>query len=213
MAITEFETYYSTPDDDHHYDEAASVQRMRDGDTEGFTDIYNEYSDLIRDYLNSKAGHRVPQDTLEDILQDTFLKAFTKIDTYTDVDKSLRPWLITIAFNGLMDHYRRQARHDKIEGIELVDDYEDESHPTDIFGSTFAAKAIMSYLISERIISAEQLDALWSQKVMDVTGEDFAKAREIAIGQARKLTFRARQGVMARFDKPADLLDAVFPDK
>lgn len=213
MAIAELETYSPIPDNDHPYDEAAAIQRMRDGDTDGFTDIYNEYSGFIRDYLDSKAGHRVPQGTLEDILQDTFLKAFTKFDTYEDRDKTLRPWLVTIAFNNLMNHYRRQARHDKIEGIELwIDTTLSPERPHDTYMQTFACKAIKSYLLAQNILDEDQLHAILAQKADGQSGIEYAADNKIELGTVRSRTSRGMAKISQRFENRHQLIDAVFPD-
>jgi RNA polymerase sigma-70 factor, ECF subfamily len=70
---------------------------------------YMELDKIWRDYhreLLSFIRHRVGADDLaEDILQDVFVKAHTRLDTLTNQDR-IQSWLYQIARNAIIDRHR-----------------------------------------------------------------------------------------------------------
>ncbi|MEZ4856369.1 MAG: sigma-70 family RNA polymerase sigma factor [Gelidibacter sp.] len=67
-------------------------------------DIWNLYADDVKHFILSKVHDAVVAD---DLLQDTFIKVHTKLETLNDNTK-LKPWLFTIARHGVMDYFRAQ---------------------------------------------------------------------------------------------------------
>ena len=55
----------------------------------------------------------------EDIMQDVFLKAFTRIDTLRDQSRA-RQWLLKIARRMCIDHFRKSRTHHSIAEAETV---------------------------------------------------------------------------------------------
>jgi len=207
--MSEFESYPAGPG---AYDEAASIQMVREGSAEAFTDIYNQYHDAVRGSLLYHAQGQLDEMTLEDILQDTFTKAFIKMNTYENMDKSLRPWLNTIAYNNLMDHFRKQALRKRIEGGKMPDDFGIENLPHDTAINTLASKAIVAYLIEHDITSEERLHAIIALKVEEQHGQEYSDGLGVPRGTTGSRIHRGISDITERFSKPSELLDAVFPD-
>lgn len=67
--------------------------------------VYKCYMNDIYRYLLSLAGH--PQ-TAEDLLQDTFVKAYEHLEGYQG--EKVRPWLFKAAYHAYVDWYRREKR-------------------------------------------------------------------------------------------------------
>ncbi len=71
-------------------------------------DLYrHNMNDLYR-YLLRLSGH--PQ-TAEDLVQDTFIKAYEYLENYQG--EKVRPWLFRVAHNTYIDWYRREKRRVK----------------------------------------------------------------------------------------------------
>jgi RNA polymerase sigma-70 factor (ECF subfamily) len=68
-----------------------------------FTDLYKNYNKNIFIFI-----HKNIRDTMlvEDLVQETFAKAWKAIDTYK-VDMTMTTWLHTIAKNVIIDHFRK----------------------------------------------------------------------------------------------------------
>ncbi len=67
--------------------------------------VYKYYMNDIYHYLLRLSNH--PQ-TAEDLLQDTFVKAFEYLDSYQG--EEVRAWLFRVAHNAYIDWYRREKR-------------------------------------------------------------------------------------------------------
>ena len=95
------------------------VRRCREGDTEAFEEVYRGHSARLYSLLLRMAGDA--QDA-EDLLQDVFLQAFRKLDSFRG-DSSLGTWLYRLAVNQCLDFLRgRQARMAR-----ATDSFEDDT--------------------------------------------------------------------------------------
>ena len=65
--------------------------------------LYKYYMNDIYQYLLRLSGH--PQ-TAEDLLHDTFVKAYEYLESYQG--ETVRPWLFRVAHNIYVDWYRRE---------------------------------------------------------------------------------------------------------
>jgi RNA polymerase sigma factor (sigma-70 family) len=69
-----------------------------------FNHLFEDFADPIFNYVLRMVGDR---DRAADIVQDTFIKAYRKLDTLTD-DASVRSWIYRIATNTAIDEMRRR---------------------------------------------------------------------------------------------------------
>ena len=67
--------------------------------------VYQSHMNALYSYLLRICGH--PQ-TAEDLVQDTFIKAYDHLESYQG--ENVRPWLFRIAYNAYIDWYRREKR-------------------------------------------------------------------------------------------------------
>ncbi len=73
------------------------------GDPAAFAAIYREHRDEIHRYI----ARRIPSpETVEDLVQETFLRAWRRIGTYTWTGRPVGAWLVTIARNLVTDHFK-----------------------------------------------------------------------------------------------------------
>ena len=81
------------------------VESARAGDQDALTGLYKStYHDV---YLTIKMLLRHDEDTVMDLLQDTYIKAFTKLDTLGD-DSKFPAWVSTIARNTALNYLKRE---------------------------------------------------------------------------------------------------------
>ena len=85
-------------------DEATAVALVREGNTEVFRDIVEQYHASIRRYLYRLTGD---YELTRDLVQDTFIQAYESM-IKTKAELSLRAWLYKIAENNARQHYRRK---------------------------------------------------------------------------------------------------------
>ncbi len=68
-------------------------------------DIYQEHmQDIFRYLLSLCREHHLA----EDLIQETFLRAYLYLENYQGED--VKPWLFRIAHNAFIDHYRKHKR-------------------------------------------------------------------------------------------------------
>ncbi len=76
------------------------------GDINAFQTLFAEFQNQLRSYLYRLLTDR---NDLDDLMHDTFIKAFTKISTFNQ-DSSLKTWVFKIATNLAYDHLRKLKR-------------------------------------------------------------------------------------------------------
>ena len=101
--------------------ELSLIQTIQSGQTDDFSKLYDQYFQPLYNHIYYKTMN---QELTEDVVSDTFFKAFDKISSFrTDSDSSFRSWLYTIANNILLDSYKKKDSDRLDENI----DYEDTS--------------------------------------------------------------------------------------
>lgn len=90
------------------------VQNYINGDEKALEILINKHNQRITSFIYSKVLDRA---IAEDIFQDTFIKVINtlKRGAYNEEGKFL-PWVMRIAHNLIIDHFRRNKRMPKFEG-------------------------------------------------------------------------------------------------
>ncbi|MEM9076413.1 MAG: sigma-70 family RNA polymerase sigma factor [Bacteroidota bacterium] len=95
-------------------DDSILVKNYIGGDEKALETLINRYNQRISSFIYSKVLDR---DVAEDIFQDTFIKVIKtlKRGSYSEEGKFL-PWVMRIAHNLIIDHFRKNKRMPKFEG-------------------------------------------------------------------------------------------------
>jgi len=94
------------------------IDRCRKGDTKAQFELYKLYYKPMYNICLRLVGHEVEA---EDVMQEAFLKAFTKIDTYEGI-VSFGAWLKKIVINRSLDQLKKR----KVKYTELNEKIPDE---------------------------------------------------------------------------------------
>ena len=88
--------------------DALLVKKYVDGDENALTVLINRHQSKIFGFIYSKISDR---DISNDIFQDTFIKVIRtlKYKSYNEEGKFL-PWVMRIAHNLIIDHFRRNKK-------------------------------------------------------------------------------------------------------
>ena len=107
--------------------DSSLIQAWRDGDERAATELVRRHAAPLARFLSAAgagtgAGAGAGED-VEDLVQETFLRAFRRIETFKGVS-SFRTWLMTIGSNLLKDSWRRRSRRPEVplEGQDIVDE-------------------------------------------------------------------------------------------
>ena len=92
--------------------DAALIERWKRGDQRAAAEIVRRHADALARFAAS-SGER---EELDELVQDTFVRAFNSLGTFR-ADSSLRTWLFTILRRLVLDRKRAERRRGK--GVEL----------------------------------------------------------------------------------------------
>ncbi|MFQ5493540.1 MAG: RNA polymerase sigma factor [Candidatus Dojkabacteria bacterium] len=84
--------------------------------------LFEKYNQLVYRYIYVRVNRR--KELAEDLTQGVFLKVWEKRAQYDTKKASLKTWLMRIARNTLIDHYRAAKKEDLTLDIEVGSDHE-----------------------------------------------------------------------------------------
>jgi RNA polymerase sigma-70 factor (ECF subfamily) len=187
-------------------DDHSLVQACRAGQTEAFGALVQRYQDRLYPTVLRLIGSA---EDAKDVLQDTFLRAFEKLDQFQG-DSSFYTWVYRIAVNfALSDHRRHRLRY-------LARDSSDRSASRHEDPADLSADADPTFLLEraerEQIVQAalEQLcpDHRAIVVLKDFDGhryEEISTILDIPVGTVRSRLHRARCELRDRLWRLADL--------
>lgn len=97
-------------------DDSVLVKEYTNGNEKALEILINRHNQRISSFIYSKVLDR---DVTEDIFQDTFIKVIRNLKkgSYSEEGKFL-PWVMRIAHNLVIDHFRRNKRMPMFDGTE-----------------------------------------------------------------------------------------------
>ena len=104
-------TQWSAEDDDQ-----SLIERWKAGDSRAATELVRRHADALARFATS-SGER---EEIEELVQDTFVRAFNSIDAFRG-ESSLRTWLFTIERRLMLDRRRAEIRERNLVSIEGVE--------------------------------------------------------------------------------------------
>lgn len=96
---------------------SALVEAAVKGDAESFGRLYDIYGERIYRHIYYRVGD--PTDA-EDLTAQVFLNAWRAISRYRSMGRPFIVWLLSIARNLVVDHYRARKEHTSLDGVVVV---------------------------------------------------------------------------------------------
>jgi len=159
-----------------------AIERSKSGDHGSFGIIYDHFSPKIYKFIFFRVGHK---EVAEDILSDTFVKAWNKIDQMTS-PQSLQGWLYQIAKNNIIDYYR--IKKSVVDLEEVAEFLEDGTSPVDDLNLELDQKRILKLLTQ---LPLDQQQVIKYKFFEDMTNEEIAFVMNKNAGAVRVLQHRA----------------------
>lgn len=170
-------------------DAAVTPSRAVPSREAAFNHLFEDFADPIFNYVLRMVGDR---DRAADIAQDTFIKAYRKLDTLTD-DASVRAWIYRIATNTAIDEMRRRrfvVRPQTDDGDRPAYDVPD--------GRANPEAQVMNATLDERIQRAllrlrpNHRQCLVLSDLEDMSAHQIGEVMDMSYGAVRTLLCRAR---------------------
>lgn len=190
------------------FDDLDLATRARDGDSSAFSRLVDAYASKI--YRLARHMLRNDQDA-EDVLQDTFLKAYSRIDQFQGNSK-FYTWLVRIAVNeALMRKRRKDSKN-----LSLDADQDGERQPASASVQSDGETPEQSYGRTElRGILGRAIDTLSDTYrsvflLRDVEGlstQETAEALELSESAVKSRLLRARLQLRNKLGRRLDRVD------
>lgn len=136
------------------------------GNNDAFSRVYAAYARMVRAIL---AG-RVPLRDVDDLLQDVFLTAYTRIRELRD-PRSFGGWIAVIARNRATDHLRQTHDHDEL--------------PDEVPGGQAIDAEAMVVLDAVRRLPEAYRETLVMRLVEGMSGAEIAERTGLSAGSVR----------------------------
>jgi len=175
-------------------EEIAAIQLARDGNTEALRLLFDEN----RKRIFSLAYQYVRNaEDAEDILQETFIKAYNSLDKFHIQDgASFSPWLYRIGINCSIDHIRRNKRRkehsSQIDNLENISSHNSNSDPEETRGKTEMREKINQTINK---LSGRQRMIFILRHYQDLTTKEIAVYLNCTEGSVKRQLFRAGQAM------------------
>lgn len=166
-----------------HFTEKQLVQTYLKGNEAAIEELINRHKEAVYTYIICKVRN---QALAEDLFQDTFIKVINTIKRrkYNDEGKFL-PWVMRIAHNLIVDHYRKGNRMNTTTGGENFDIF-------DIIKNT--EKNVEQQLEKEqtlhdvkaliKFLPADQKEVLMMRLYFDMSFKEISEATNVSINTA-----------------------------
>ena len=157
--------------------------KAKSADPEAFARIYDFYAEPIYRFIFFRTGHK---EIAEDILADTFIKAWLKINQVHSV-KALGSWLYQIAKNNIIDYYRVRKN---LVSLDEVEEFflEDAASSIDELNLEFEQRVIINLLES---LPLDQQQVIKYKFFEDLSNEEIALLLNKTEGAIRVIQHRA----------------------
>ncbi|MET8282965.1 RNA polymerase sigma factor [Micromonospora sp. NPDC005174] len=152
--------------------------------------LYERHARVLHGY----AYRRLGREAAEDVVAETFMKAFRARRTYDLSHSDARPWFFAIAIREIARHHRvEQARYRALS--RSFEDRGDEDLADRVADATSAHTWRKPLVEALAKLSRRERDVLLMVAWADLTYEEAARALEIPLGTVRSRLHRARQKI------------------
>jgi RNA polymerase sigma-70 factor (ECF subfamily) len=163
--------------------DAQLVSSYLDGSEYALEQLINRHQLQIFNFINSKINDR---DTSEDLFQDTFIKVIRtlKSGAYNEEGKFL-PWVMRIAHNLVIDHFRKSNRIPTLGNKEDFDIFQFISDKSPNAESTLVQEQVLKdlqKLIQE--LPEDQKEVLIMRLYRDMSFKEIAENTNVSINTA-----------------------------
>jgi RNA polymerase sigma-70 factor, ECF subfamily len=171
--------------------DGALIERWQQGDERAATEIVHRHAPALARFA-VQLGVR---DDVEELVQDTFVRAFNALDGFR-ADSSLRTWLFTILRRLLIDRRRTTAR--RVQEVEVADD--DAATTYDTLDALMADETSRQIAAAMRRLSPMQRDVFTLRVQEGRNYRDIAEILGTTEGAARVHYHNAMRAVKEALD-------------
>ena len=152
------------------------ISGWRRGDELAAAELVRRHTPAVARFLAASGA----RDDLDDLVQETFIKAFRRIDTYRG-QAAFRTWLLAIGANLLKDTYRRRRRRDVLR----IEDREFEDPGADPHGDAVESDLLRALGAAVQRLTPLQRDVFLMRAQQGAEYREIARVLDTTEGAAR----------------------------
>lgn len=186
--------------------EATLVKRARKRDQAAWKQLVEEHQEPVFRLTYLMLGAQATVADAEDVAQETFVRAYVKLEQFED-GRPLRPWLLAIAANLTRNRRRSQGRYwAALQRWWRRVGEEDAVEPAPAHHADIDARwqADRLWKAVQRL-SPDHQQAVYLRYFLDLSEEQMAAAMDVAQGTVKSRLYRARQALRK-------LIETEFPE-
>jgi RNA polymerase sigma factor (sigma-70 family) len=165
----------------------------RNGNGQAFAQLYESINRRVFGFVSYR-GAIDP----EGMVNDVFLKVFTKIDTFDGNEIQFAAWVFKIARNTLIDESRSRSR--RPDETSLTDAHGVSDAHGDVEVDAFEHMSTVEVLRYLDVLTPEQRDVVVMRVVSDLTIETIAEILDKRVGAVKAMQRRAFRTLAKKFD-------------
>lgn len=165
------------------------LKLCKSGDQHAQMEVYNRYYKAMYN-----TAFRIVKDSFEaeDIMQDSFLTAFTKLDSLKEI-KTFGSWLKRIVINNSIYHYKKNTKYDDVPLDDIL--YKVEDHSGIIENDDFVSLKANQILDSMKLLKDNYRMGLTLHLIEGYDYEEICEIMDITNANCRTLISRAKESL------------------
>jgi RNA polymerase sigma-70 factor (ECF subfamily) len=164
---------------------AGLVDLARAGDAEAFGLLYDRYVDTVYRYIYYRVGST---QLAEDLTSETFLRALRRVNSFTWQGRDFAAWLVTIARNLVVDHFKSSRFRLEVSTGEMLDANDVQEGPEGAVLESFTNLALLGAV---KRLNAQQQECVVLRFLQGLSVAETARVMGKNEGAIKTLQYRA----------------------
>ncbi len=173
------------------HSDAKLVERCLGGDPRSWETLVQLYSRRI---LNLAYHYTGRLDVAEELTQEIFLKVYQNLRSYNPSTGSLQNWIMRVARNLIIDHYRANRHEKQVAGSEELEvlDFEQDSQSVSPFENLYLKEKAHYLMRGLSLLTPELKEAVLLRDIQGLSYQEIADMLEIPEGTVKSRINRGR---------------------
>jgi RNA polymerase sigma-70 factor (ECF subfamily) len=173
-----------------------ALVRAKAGDRDAFGELYLMHRTYVYRFVSSRVGNR---QLAEDITQETFLRGFHRLESFTWLGRDIGAWFITIARNQIADHYKSGRVRSEGPSLDADGGLHIDTRDTSAEGNP--EQTVIDHLRNVALIGAlqlltdEQRQCIVLRYLNQLSVAEVAEAMGKDVGAIKAMQYRATQAL------------------
>jgi RNA polymerase sigma-70 factor (ECF subfamily) len=182
----------------HDFDDDKLIQLAKSGEADAFGELYERHITSVYRFLYARLDNRLDS---EDFAEEVFWKAWNRISEYNERGVPFLAFLLIVARNVLIDHYRRNGRSPQQVSLEDIQVSDMNADPGELTNTNLNHQELRQAMADLR---DEYQEVLVLRFLNEMSPKETAKVMKRSTGAVRVLQHRALAALSKSLDEKYD---------